>query len=253
MHEFKSGVTHTINPYRNMNRERLLISQLLKAQGYATGHFGKWHLGIEEGYAPHERGFDVSVITRRDDKKEHFNPVFVRNGVPQERRRGYRTDLLFDDAMAFVEDNKTRPFFCYLATHSPHSPKRCPPKYAEPYKERTPKLASFFGMIANIDENVGRLLSKLDELDLARDTLVIFMNDNGGTSGVDLWNAGMRGTKGTPWRGGTRAISFWRLPSRFKPRDVDAMAAHVDLYPTLAELAGATIWDRRIRGPQFQR
>jgi len=102
-------------------------------------------------------------------------------------------------------------------------------------------VAKFFGMIANIDDNVGQLLAKLKEWDLERNTLVIFMNDNGGTVGVRLFNAGMRGEKCTPWEGGTRAASFWRWPGTFKPADVDRLAAHIDVFPTLAELAGAKL------------
>ena len=99
----------------------------------------------------------------------------------------------------------------------------------------------FFGMITNIDDNVGRLLAKLKEWGIERDTLVIFMNDNGGTAGVRVFNAGMRGQKGTPYMGGTRAASFWRWTGKLTPADVRMMAAHTDIYPTLAELAGAKI------------
>jgi arylsulfatase len=99
-------------------------------------------------------------------------------------------------------------------------------------------------MIANIDDNVGRLLAKLREWNLERNTLVIFMNDNGGTVGVNVHNAGMRGSKVTPWLGGTRASSLWRWPGTLDPSDCDRLTAHIDFFPTLAELAGATLSDK---------
>jgi arylsulfatase A-like enzyme len=101
--------------------------------------------------------------------------------------------------------------------------------------------AKFFGMIANIDDNVGKLLDKLTQWGIDRDTLVVFMNDNGGTGGVKVFNAGMRGSKVTPWLGGTRASSFWRWPGTLKPVDVSALTAHIDLFRTLAELSGAKL------------
>ena len=95
-------------------------------------------------------------------------------------------------------------------------------------------------MLHNIDQNVGKILAKLEALGVAKDTLVVFMNDNGGTAGVKVFNAGMRAQKGTPYMGGIRAISFWRLPGRFQPMDVKALSAHVDFAPTLLELTGVT-------------
>ena len=241
MHEFKSGVTHTIMPRQNMNPKSHTIVQALKSAGYATGHFGKWHLGHEKGYAAHERGFDVSLTSKRDSQNGHFNPVLLRNGKP-EKTKGFRTDIFFDAAMKFIETNKDKPFFCYLPTYSPHSPLKCPAEFSKPYVGKCSKSEStFFGMIANIDYNLGRMVKHLDRLGLSDNTLLIFMNDNGATNGTDVWNAGMRGTKGTTWRGGTRAISFWRWPGKFKPADVDDMTAHIDLYPTLLELTGASV------------
>ncbi len=96
----------------------------------------------------------------------------------------------------------------------------------------------------NLDDNLGRLLAKLKEWDIDRQTLVVFMNDNGGTAGVNFYNAGMRGPKGTPWEGGTRAASFWRWPGTLQPADVNALTAHIDFFPTLAELAGAPLTDK---------
>ena len=112
-------------------------------------------------------------------------------------------------------------------------------------------MANFFGMIHNIDENIGLLLERLDQWGIAKDTLVIFMNDNGGTAGLKVFNAGMRGGKGTAWLGGTRAASFWRWPATLQPADCGALTAHIDFFPTIAEIAGATLDDaarRQIEG-----
>jgi arylsulfatase len=105
----------------------------------------------------------------------------------------------------------------------------------------TPQLAHFYGMIHNIDENVGRVLAQLKDWGIDRDTLVIFMNDNGTAAGQRVHPAGMRGAKGSAWLGGTRASSFWRWPGTLQPGDRKALTAHVDFFPTLAEFAGAKV------------
>jgi arylsulfatase len=134
-----------------------------------------------------------------------------------------------------------------ITPNAPHAPLVVAEKYEKMYADKLPAdkagtdTAKFFGMIANIDENVGKLLALLKETGLERDTLVIFINDNGGTAGVRVWNAGMRGQKNTPYLGGTRAMSFWRWPGAIKPAAVDRLAAHIDVFPTLAELAGAKL------------
>jgi arylsulfatase len=134
-----------------------------------------------------------------------------------------------------------KPFFAYIATNAPHDPYVARTEDAELFTGRVPSktVANFFGMIHNIDDNIGRLLVRLDEWNIARDTLVVFMNDNGGTAGTRVFNAGMRGGKGTAWIGGTRASSFWRWPGTLKPGDAGALSAHIDFFPTIAEIAGA--------------
>src|SRR5690606_11936792 len=141
--------------------------------------------------------------------------VYLRNGRPT-RFRGYCTDVWFDNALRFVEDNRDRPFFAYVAPNAPHSPYNVAESYARPYLDAgVPQpMANFYGMIANIDENVGRLLARLDELGLADETIVVFLTDNGTAAGVvrgnrqgNGWagfNAGMRGQKGSQYEGGHR-------------------------------------------------
>jgi arylsulfatase len=96
-------------------------------------------------------------------------------------------------------------------------------------------------MIHNIDENLGRLLARLEESGIAKNTLVVVMNDNGGTAGTKVFNAGMRGRKVTAWLGGTRAFSFWRWPGKFAPADCGALTAHIDVFRTIVTLAGAKL------------
>jgi len=242
MQELNSGVTHTLMPRRLMNREMTTLPQILSEAGYATALFGKWHLGQSDGYRPDQRGFDSSLTVPEDNQRSHYDPELSLNGEPVSSQ-GYRTDIFFDEAMGWIEARASdeAPFFCYLATYSAHGPLVVPEKYAAPYQTQAGQYANYYGMLANLDWNLGRLLDRLDALQLEEDTLIVFMNDNGGTFGVDTYNAGMRGCKGTIWRGGTRAFSFWRWPGTLEPRDESILTGHVDVLPTLAELTGTRL------------
>ncbi len=257
-HEFKNGVTHTILERERLTLEAITLADVLKGGGYTTGIFGKWHLGDEAAYRPEKRGFDEVFIHGGGGigqmfpgscgdapGNSYFDPTILHNGT-FEKTQGYCTDVFFAQALRWIESVKARdkPFFAYIPTNAPHPPYHARPEDAALYAGKTPnqQTASYFGMIHNIDENVGRFLAKLDEWGLARDTLVVFMNDNGGDrNGANVFNAGMRGHKATPWLGGTRAVSFWRWPARLKPRDVSELTAHIDFFPTLAEIAGVTL------------
>jgi arylsulfatase A-like enzyme len=240
MHEFRNGVTHTRAPREHLHKDAVLLPQLLKAAGYATGFIGKWHLCNLPGYAPQDRGFDW-CSTNAGGPNVHFDPVFIRNRK-RSTRKGFREDIFFDEAMTFIDDHSDRPFFCYLSTYSPHTPLDAPEKFVGPFREYVDeKRAKYLGMVANLDFNVGRLLAFLDERQLAENTIVIFMNDNGQTWGLDVYNAGMRGSKATIWEGGSRAMSFWRWPGQWKPHRVDNLTAHLDVLPTLCELAGVAL------------
>jgi len=254
-HEFKNGVTHTILERERMSLKTTTIAQVLKSAGYTTGIFGKWHLGDEPEYRPNRRGFDEMFIhgcggigqtypgsCGDAPGNSYFNPVILHNDKFEETG-GYCTDVFFGQAMQWMKAVKgRRPFFAYITPNAPHTPLDVPEEYEKLYAGKVPKnTAKFFGMVHNIDVNVGKLLAMMKEQNLERDTLLIFMNDNGGTGGVQVWNAGMRGAKNTPYLGGTRAISFWRWPGTLKPAAVEALTAHVDVFPTLAELAGAKL------------
>jgi arylsulfatase A-like enzyme len=254
-HEFRSGVTHTIMERERMSLKATTIAQVLKSAGYTTGIFGKWHLGDEPDHWPDKRGFDEMFIHGAGGigqtyagscgdapGNRYFDPAILHNGK-FEKTRGYCTDVFFGQAMAWIESQKGKqPFFAYITPNAPHAPLDCPAEYEKLYAGKVPAdTAKFFGMIANIDDNVGRLLAKLKEWDIERDTLVIFMNDNGGTAGVKVFNAGMRGGKVTPYEGGTRGASFWRWPGTLPPGDVKGLTAHLDVFPTLAALARAQV------------
>ncbi len=255
-HEFRSGVTHTIQERERLGLHAVAFPALLRQAGYRTALFGKWHLGDEPPYRPDRRGFDHYLIHGAGGigqsypgscgdapENRYFDPVLLQQGHFQ-RGRGYCTDLFFAAAAQWIDSVRDQgPFYCQIATNTPHTPLDCPADYQARYTDRVDQaeLAKFYGMITNIDDNVGRLLDRLRDWQLERDTLVIFMNDNGGTAGTRLFNAGMRGAKGSPWQGGTRAIAFFRWPGSLEPGDRRQLAAHVDLFPTLLELAGAPL------------
>ncbi len=256
-HEFKSGVTHTILERERMSLKSTTIAQVLKSSGYTTGIFGKWHLGDAAPYQPGRRGFDEVFIhgcggigqkypgTCSDAPgNSYFDPAILHNGV-FEKTKGYCTDVFFGQVIRWMDQKRKggAPFFAYITPNAPHAPLDVPESYEAMYKNRglDERTAKYFGMVTNIDDNLGKLLGKLKEWSIERDTLVVFMSDNGGTGGVRVFNAGMRGQKGTPYQGGTRAISFFRWSGTLKPASVDRLTAHLDYFPTFAELAGAKL------------
>src|SRR5262245_21262140 len=222
------------------------------AGGYRCGQFGKWHLGDNYPYRPQDRGFHESVffpsshIGSAPDfwENDYFDDTYIHNGKRQ-KYAGYCTDVFFGEAMTWIKGcaEKKQPFFCYLATNAPHGPLFVPTKYREPFEKLDvkPNVARFFGMIANIDENVGKLDAFLRDNGLAENTVVVFLTDNGGTAGVPVFNAGMRGRKIDLYDGGHRVPCFVRWPggARRKPGDVGGLTTVPDLFPTLLDLCGA--------------
>ena len=231
--------------------DAVTMADVFAASGYQTGCFGKWHLGDNHPFRPQDRGFREVLIhggggvgqTPDYWGNDYFDDTYFHNGTP-EKSQGYCTDIWFDAAMRFIEVNRSRPFFAYIPTNAPHGPFNVAEKYSDLYSGN-PNVpnAHFYGMITNIDENMGRLMERLDRLALADDTILIFTTDNGtaaGFRGGKGFNAGMRGTKGSLYDGGHRVPCFIRWPKGglVGPRDVDALAAHLDVLPTLIELCG---------------
>jgi arylsulfatase A-like enzyme len=261
-HEFKNGVTHTINERERLTLDATTIAQVLKSAGYATGIFGKWHLGDEPDRWPNKRGFDEMFIHGAGGigqtypgscgdapGNKYFDPAILHNGK-FERTHGYCTDVFFRQAETWIESIKGKqPFFAYITPNAAHAPLDVPDKYFRLYEGKVPgPVAKFYGMIENIDENVGRLLSQLKGWGLSENTLVIFMTDNGSATGASFFNAGMRGSKNSPYQGGTRVPSFWRWPAGFRGGvDCKALTAHIDIFPTLAMIAGANLTDEMQR------
>ncbi|MFO0012780.1 MAG: sulfatase-like hydrolase/transferase [Planctomycetota bacterium] len=255
-HEFFNGITHTILERERLAPNAVTLAETLRDAGYATGIFGKWHLGDEEAYRPNRRGFQEFFIHGAGGigqsyagscgdapGNQYTDPYILHNGR-FEKTTGYCTDVFFDQAKLWMDRQRSKgPFLCWIATNAPHDPYIARPQDAALYAKPgiDPKLQNFFGMIHNIDQNVGELLAQLDRWQIASDTLVIFMNDNGSAIGAQHFNAGMRGAKGSPWLGGTRANAFWRWPGHIAPGPCDALTAHVDLFATLAKIAQAPL------------
>lgn len=241
MHEFKNGVTHTIQPREHLHKDAVTLADLLKSAGYKTGFVGKWHLGNSKDYAPQYRGFDWYAKNAKGPHK-HFDVEMIRNGK-RRQMKGFREDSFFDEAMAFIDESKDQPFFLYLCTYSPHTPLGAPQDLLDKYKAKglNENHAAYLAMIENIDDNLGRLDNFLEKRKLEEDTIVIFINDNGVTVGLDVYNAGMRGPKCTVWEGGTRAFSFWKWGSKWKPNTVESLTAHLDVVPTICEIADVAI------------
>ena len=251
----RGGVWHTIMGRSILKKDAVTLPQLFKAAGYRTGMFGKWHLGDNYPYRPQDRGFDTTLhsggggVGQSPDVwgNDYFDDVYW-SGDQLKPARGYCTDVFFDAAKQFVDQPAGQPFFCYLATNAAHAPYNVATAYKQPYLDKgiEEPRASFYGMITNIDDNIGRLLKLLDDRGLAENTIVIFMTDNGTAAGfvpagprgkAKGFNAGMRAMKGSQFEGGHRVPCFIRYGRELPTdRDVPQLCAHMDLLPTLARL-----------------
>ncbi|CAA6677808.1 MULTISPECIES: arylsulfatase [unclassified Lentimonas] len=257
-HEFRSGVTHTILERERMNLKMVTMADMLKTAGYTTGIFGKWHLGDDEAYRPENRGFDETYIHGAGGIGQTFsgscgdapgntniNPALWHNGK-WVKTQGYCTDLFFGQAEKWIQQSvaEDKPFFAFIAPNAPHGPHVLPEEYYQHYLKnpKTKKVAKFYGMIENIDTNFGQLLKMLDEMKIADNTMVIYLgSDNGGTAGVNIFNAGMTGKKMSPYQGGHRVPAFIRWPNGGVQEGVesDRLTAHVDLFKTFMAITGA--------------
>ena len=260
-HAGYTGAFRTSSGRTMMHVDEKTIADLFAGAGYATGMVGKWHLGDNAPHRPQDRGFDDVVwhrcggVGQASDYwgNDYFDDTYERNGT-FEKFDGYCTDVWFREGMRFIEKNRSRPFLLYLATNAPHGPYRVPPEWAKPYLgNRDVPNPNFYGMIANIDHNMGLLREHLSKLGLADNTILIFMTDNGTAAGAKFkgldseptlgFNAGMRGKKSSVYDGGHRVPFFIHWPSGRLTggRDVDTLAAHIDVLPTLADLCGIPV------------
>ncbi len=234
------------------------IADIFKANGYTTGIFGKWHLGDNYPVRPTDSGFDMAVHHKSGGVGElsdywgntYFNDVYFVNNKPQQFK-GYCTDVWFNEAIKFIDENKDNPFFVYLPTNAPHGPLYVDDKYAEPYKHLVGKeivSAEFYGMITNIDKNFGKLGNYLKKTKLADNTILVFMADNGTFHGYNSdgtlgYNNGFKGRK-SGWHEGSHRVPFfirWKDGRISGGYDINEETAHIDILPTLASLCGLNI------------
>ena len=256
----RTGTWHTILGRSLLSNRFPTLANYLNDEGYTTAIFGKWHLGDNYPFRPQDRGFDEVFIhggggvgqTPDFWNNDYFDDTYYHNGA-HNKYEGYCTDIWFDGAINFIrkQAESDQPFFCYLSTNAPHGPFHVAQKYIDLYRdnEEIPS-PNFYGMITNIDDNLGKLEQTLETLQLKENTVLIFVTDNGTARGVRLdddghvtlgYNAGMRGLKGSEYEGGHRVPCFMRFPSHFgySARDQSELVAHTDLVPTMMDLIDA--------------
>lgn len=263
-HNNRTGVWHTVNGRSLILERETTIAQVFKDNGYATGIFGKWHLGDNYPFRPQDKGFEEVLVhdgggveqTMDYWDNDYFDDTYKHNGELK-RFEGFCTDIWFDNAKKYMELNKkkNKPFFCYLSTNAAHTPYFVENKYSDPYEgnENVPN-AAFYGLISNVDENIGKLVEHMKSIDLMDNTIIIFTTDNGTSAGAKIekggdrldgfiergYNAGMRGIKASMYEGGHRVPLFihWKDGGISTGKDINELTAHYDIAPTLVDLCG---------------
>ena len=246
----RTGVWHTIMGRSMLRENEVTMGQVFKDSGYATGMFGKWHLGDNYPFRPEDRGYTEVMrhggggVGQTPDywDNAYFDGSYWHNGTP-EPVKGFCTDVFFDYAKRFIKKQKSadKPFLAYIATNAPHGPMHSPEIFSKPYDSvKNVGLQNFYGMIANIDDNVGKMRKFLQDEGLTDNTIFIFTTDNGSSSGWRTFNAGMRAGKGSEYDGGHRVPFFvhWPAGELTGGRNVTPVTAHVDVLPTLIDLCG---------------
>ncbi|MCY4597129.1 MAG: arylsulfatase [Bryobacterales bacterium] len=245
-HGYRSGVVDTYLGRTLLDPAAVTLAELLSEHGYATGIFGKWHLGDNYPLRPMDQGFQETLVHRGGGLGQpagppgntYWDPVLEHNGESK-RYEGYCTRVFTDGLIEFIRVNRDRPFFGYLATNVPHGPFDVDEEWIEPYRQTglPERTARVYGMIEEFDQNLDRLLGELDTLGLAERTIVVFLTDNGPTQ--QTFTAGLKERKGSAYDGGTRVPFLFRWPEQVEAgRQVDRIAAHIDVVPTLLEAAG---------------
>ncbi|MFI3290429.1 MAG: arylsulfatase [Opitutales bacterium] len=258
----KVGVWHTIMGRSLLDRSRETIADVFKAGGYATGMFGKWHLGDNYPYRPFDRGFETTFwhkaggIGQAPDYwgNTYFSPT-IHDGNTPVKTEGFCTDVFFDAAIKFIEKSKEegRPFFCYLCPNAPHSPFVAPKEYEDRFKDEKGKIkqgvpnTGFYGMIENIDDNMAKILKFLEEKGLDKNTVIVYTTDNGSNFGEPVatkynkngggFNGGMRGRKSEVWEGGHRTFCFMKFPDG-RNGEIHQLTGAIDVPPTLFDICG---------------
>jgi arylsulfatase A len=237
-YHLETGVVSVSNGLEIMDTNETTLAELFKANGYHTGIFGKWHNGQHFPNRPIDQGFDEFLGFTAGHWSNYFDTDLTQNDKTV-KTKGFITDVLTDEAIKFIGKNKEEPFFCYLPYNAPHSPFQVPDKYFNKYKSKglDDELAAVYGMVENVDDNVGRLLNYLKANNLEENTIVIFMTDNG--PNTVRYNGVMRGIKGSVHEGGVRVPFFIKWPGKIAENLVNIeVVGHIDIYPTLLELCG---------------
>lgn len=247
-HPYRTRAIDTYLGRSTIDPDERTLPELLRAQGYATGLFGKWHLGDTYPSRPHDKGFQEALyhagggLTQPGNlgRNSYFDPDLMHNGNLV-RKHGYCSDVFTDACLEFITTHRQEPFFAYVGFNAPHCPFHIAEEWVAPFRHSglPEKWQRLYGMVANIDWNVGRILKRLDESQLAENTIVVFTSDHGpcGSAQVDgkiRFNAGLRGQKSQMYEGGVRVPCLWRWPGHFPAgRDIDRLANPIDILPTL--------------------
>lgn len=263
-YSLRTGVTDTYNGGAMMSNDEITLAEILKENNYQTGIFGKWHLGDNYPFRPTDQGFHESLIhlsggigqvgdftNYYKGNRSYFDPILWHNNE-QKKYEGYCSDIFTDEAIKFIEENKSNQFFCYLSFNAPHTPLQVPDKYYDLYKNVDPSVISesekismteknvldakrIYGMVTNIDDNVGKLVSKLKELNIDQNTILIFMTDNGPQQFRYVSN--LRGLKSSVYNGGIKVPFYLSYPKIHDAGlDIDNFSAHIDVLPSLLDL-----------------
>jgi arylsulfatase A-like enzyme len=241
-YHIRTGVVNVTGNQDVMRAEELTIAEVFKQNGYKTACFGKWHNGKHYPNVPNGQGFDEFFGFCGGHFPNYFNATLQHNGRDVETD-GFITDVLTDKALEWITENKDDPFFCYIPYNAPHKPFQVPDKYFNKYAEKgfDIKTATIYGMIENLDDNIGRITDAMSELGLDENTILVFLTDNG-PSTAHRYNAGMKGSKTHVDEGGVRVPFFirWKdhIPAGLQSSQI---SAHIDILPTLADLCNITL------------
>ena len=233
----RTGVSSVTGGYENMRTDEITIAEVLKDNGYATGCFGKWHNGGYFLQHPNRQGFDEYIGFCVGHLGYYFDAEYLHNDEVV-KSEGYTTDYFTEKALEFIEERKNQPFLCYVPYNVPHSPFQVPADYFDKYRSMglDSTLSSVYGMVDNMDHNIGRIIQKLDDEKLTENTIVIFFSDNG--PNTDRYNGGMKGRKGSVDEGGVRVPFYIKWPERIKPGLTRQLAQDIDIMPTILGLCG---------------
>lgn len=232
----RTGASWVSRGLENMNPDELTLAEIFGENQYATGCFGKWHNGAHFPQHPNRQGFDDFVGFCAGHWNNYFNTTLEENGQPV-KAEGYITDYLTKRAIRFIQQHQRDPFFCYIPYNVPHSPFQVPDSYFQKYKNKglDDRNACIYGMITNMDENIGKILHTLDSLSLTQNTIVIFLSDNGPNG--HRYNGVLKGIKGSIDEGGVKVPFIIRWPGKIPGgRIVRTMGAYVDIVPTLVDM-----------------